>query len=280
MAAMVLTIRTLKRLGKSRALAIPFFRGLNCADFKLDLDGMKISVIVPAFNEEKLIGATLQGIRSSAESFSKRGWESEIIVCNNNSTDATAALAEAAGARVVFEPVNQIARARNTGAAAATGDWLIFVDADSRPTPELFADVAQQIAGGRCMAGGSTVCLDERHFMADVTTGGWNWLSRKRRWMAGSFIFCEASAFGALGGFSLELFASEEIDFSKKVNKLAAEQGREVVILHRHPLLTSARKVRLYSRGELLGFFGKALLKPKETVTNREACAPWYDGRR
>jgi GT2 family glycosyltransferase len=153
------------------------------------------------------------------------------------------------------------------------------VDADSRPTPELFAEAAAQMEGGRCLGGGCTVRLDERHFLADCGTGAWNILSRIRRWAAGSFIFCEREAFNAVGGFSLELFVSEEIDFSKKLNKLAREQGREVVILHRHPMLTSARKMRLYSRGEMLGFVRKAVFS-RQTVNNREACAPWYDGRR
>ncbi len=241
---------------------------------------MKISVIVPAFNEEKLIAATLRGIRAAMESFSQRGWTAEMIVCDNNSTDATAALARAAGVQVVFEPVNQIARARNTGAAAATGDWLVFVDADSHPTPELFAEAAQQIEAGRCLAGGCTVRYDERHFLADCATGGWNMLSRTLRWMAGSFIFCERAAFGTVGGFSQELFASEEIDLSRRLKKLARKQGREVVILHRHPMLTSARKMRLYSPGELLAFTRKAVFSPRKTTTSREACAPWYDGRR
>src|SRR5271170_7819256 len=131
---------------------------------------MRISVIVPAFNEEKLIAASLQVIGAAMNSFSQRGWTSEIIVCDNNSTDSTAALARAAGATVVFEPVNQIARARNAGAAAATGDWLVFVDADSHPSAELFADVAEQIKTGRCLAGGSTVRLDEKHFVAGWVT--------------------------------------------------------------------------------------------------------------
>jgi glycosyltransferase involved in cell wall biosynthesis len=241
---------------------------------------MKISVIVPAYNEEKLIAAALRAMQAAMVSFSQRGWTTEMIVCDNNSTDATAALARAAGAQVVFEPVNQIARARNTGAAAATGDWLVFVDADSRPTPELFDEVAAQIEGGRCLAGGCTVRLDERHFLADFFTGGWNMLSRIRRWAAGSFIFCEREAFRAVGGFSQELYASEEIDLSKKLNKLARQRGREVVILHRHPLLTSARKMRLYSRGEWLAFTRKAVFNPRKTITSREACTPWYDGRR
>src|SRR5262245_11430158 len=120
----------------------------------------KVSVVVPAFNEEKLLGATLRSIEAALESFRRRQWEAEVVVCDNNSTDQTAALARSAGAIVVFEPVNQIGRARNAGAAKATGDWVIFVDADSHPSPELFADVAQEIEAGKCLAGGSTVRLD------------------------------------------------------------------------------------------------------------------------
>jgi glycosyltransferase involved in cell wall biosynthesis len=241
---------------------------------------MKISIVVPAFNEQKLIGATLRSIGEALASFTRRGWETDVIVCDNNSTDATAELARAAGATVVFEPVNQIARARNTGAAAATGNWLVFVDADSRPTPALFAEVAEQIASGRCLAGGCTVRLDERHFVADLGTGLWNAVSRVFKWAAGSFIFCEADAFRKVGGFSAELFASEELDLSKRLKKLARVSGKKMVILHNNPLLTSARKVRLYSRMDLARFLTKAFLRPRATVMSRDACSPWYDGRR
>src|SRR6266850_6320229 len=112
---------------------------------------MRISVIIPAFNEERLIVETLQQVQAALGAFAARQWESELIVCDNNSTDRTAQLARAHGAKVIFEPVNQIARARNSGAAAASGDWLIFVDADSHPSPALFEDVAEQIASGKCM---------------------------------------------------------------------------------------------------------------------------------
>ena len=77
---------------------------------------MKISVIVPAFNEEKLLGASLAEIKVAAQSFVVRNWEFELVVCDNNSTDRTAEIARLAGARLVFEPVNQIGRARNCGA--------------------------------------------------------------------------------------------------------------------------------------------------------------------
>ena len=241
---------------------------------------MKISIIVPAFNEEKFIAGTIGAIQQAARAFHERGWETEMVVCDNNSKDATAELARTAGATVVFEPVNQIARARNTGAAAATGDWFVFVDADSRPTQELFGEVADEISRGICLAGGCTVLMDERHLIAVGATALWNTISRLTKWAAGSFIFCEAAAFRKLGGFSLELFASEEIDLSKRLKKLARKTGKKMVILHRHPLLTSARKVRLYSRVELLRFCASAIFRPRATITNRQACSPWYDGRR
>ena len=241
---------------------------------------MRISIVIPAFNEAKLIAKTLQRIKAATVAFTRIGWDVEMIVCDNNSTDTTARLAESEGARVVFEPVNQIARARNTGAAAATGDWLVFIDADSHPTSELFADVAQQIELGRCLAGGSTIVMDQRSGMGDWATRLWNTISRWRKWMAGSFIFCETAVFREIGGFDPQLFASEELDLSIRLKKAARKAGKKVVILDRHPLVTSARKVHLYSRLEWLRFLGKALFRPRRTIRSREECMPWYDGRR
>jgi glycosyltransferase involved in cell wall biosynthesis len=241
---------------------------------------VKISVIVPAFNEEKLLPASLAGIKAAAVAFARRGWEFELLVCDNNSTDCTGDLARAAGAAVVFEPFNQIARARNTGASAATGDWLIFVDADSHPSAGLFAEVAEQIASGKCVAGGATVRLDEKLFSAGVITMLWNAISRCGKWPAGSFIFVEAAAFKQIGGFSCELFAGEELEFAKRLKQVARVTRRRLVILHRHPLMTSARKLKLYSARELLSFFGRAMLNQRVMLTDREQAHLWYDGRR
>ena len=195
-----------------------------------------------------------RGVNAARVVFADCGWESELIVCDNNSTDGTAEIGRAAGATVVFEPMNQIARARNTGAAAASGEWLVFIDADSHPSAALLAEVAEQIQSGRCLAGGSTIEYEGDHPMASFATGIWNRVSRWRRWMAGSFIFCETAAFRKIAGFSHELFAAEELDLSKRLHALARETGREIVILHRHPLLTSGRKLHLYSAREHLRF--------------------------
>ena len=241
---------------------------------------MQVSVIVPAFNEAKLIAQSLRSVRAALRVFAERGWSAELIVCDNNSTDRTAELAAAEGARVVFEPVNQIARARNAGARAAGGDWLIFIDADSHPSPELFADVASAIGSGHCLGGGSTVLMEGGGRLARFGVRGWNLISRLKKWAAGSFLFCEAEAFRRVGGFSQELYASEEIDLSERLKALARERRRKFVILHRHRLVTSGRKLRLYTLSEHLRFLAKTIFQRGRTLRSSQECFTWYDGRR
>ena len=83
---------------------------------------MLITIAIPAFNEEKLLPSTLSAVAKAGEAFAERGWEKEVVVCDNNSTDHTGEIAEATGARVVFEAENQISRARNAAEHAARGD--------------------------------------------------------------------------------------------------------------------------------------------------------------
>jgi glycosyltransferase involved in cell wall biosynthesis len=238
---------------------------------------MKVSIVVPAYNEEKLLGGTLDCIRAATLSLPQVEWE--LIVCDNNSTDRTAEIARQHGARVVFQPVNQISKARNAGAAAATGEWLLFVDADSRPQPALLADFLRETQNN-CMAGGATIVLEDVGPLVQVWVRLWNLASRINSWAAGSFIFCETSAFREVGGFSLELYASEEIDLFRKLKRLARQRGKRIVILHRHPLRTSGRKAHLYTTAEMMRFALRTALTGGRALKSRKDCFAWYDGRR
>lgn len=242
---------------------------------------MKISIIVPAFNEERLLGESLAQMKNAAKAFAPLGWEWELIVCDNNSTDRTAEIARATGAHVVFEPINQIARARNAGATAASGDWFIFVDADSHPNAELFSDVAAAIQSGKYVAGGVTMRMDKKiPFFARWIVRLWNFASRWQRLLAGSFIFCDAEVFRKIGGFNNELFCAEELELSQRLKKIAKANGKRVVILHHHPLTTSARKMHLYSSREHVTFLLKVIFSPGRALRSREQAYLWYDGRR
>lgn len=241
---------------------------------------MKISIVIPAFNEERLLPESLRSIRAATAAFDEAGWTTELIVCDNNSTDRTAEIASAAGATVVFEPINQISRARNTGATRAAGDWLLFIDADSFPTRELFADLVAAIETGTCLAGGSLVRIDDVRRDFQMILGWWNWISRTMKWGAGSFVFCEANAFRQAGGFSLALYASEEVHLFRRLKTLARRSGRRIVILDRHPLHTSARKAHLYTPREMLFFWLTTFLSAGLTFRSAKRSFIWYDGRR
>ncbi|TMG72860.1 MAG: hypothetical protein E6H75_14630 [Betaproteobacteria bacterium] len=93
-------------------------------------------------------------------------------------------------------------------------------------------------------------------------------------------MFLEAAAFREVGGFNQQLFAAEEIDLFRRLKRLARHKGRTIVILRRHPLVTSDRRIRLYKWSEHLALMVKIVFSAGRTLRSRTACFPWYDGRR
>ena len=235
--------------------------------------GPDYSIVVPAYNEEALLPATLGAL---AEAMRATGLSGEIVVCDNNSTDGTAAVARAAGATVVSEPVNHISRARNAGALASRGQYLVFVDADTLIPPLLLSAALEALASGRICAGGATIT------MVPTPSGVgfrllalWNAFSKRARLAAGSFIFVRRDAFLAVGGFSLKVYASEELWFSRAVKRWGAPRGLSFVILDRPPAITSARKIEWYSGGTLLATALLLFVFPF-AVRSRTLCWLWY----
>lgn len=241
---------------------------------------MHLSIVIPAFNEARLIERSLQSVAVSIAANQTSGFTSEIIVVDNNSTDNTAELARQAGARVVFESINQIGRARNTGAAHAAGDWLLFLDADSLLSPELLADIVRVIESGQYVGCGSTLRMDGLPWWADLTLRFWTGVSILFRWAAGALIVCRRDAFQAVGGFDQDLYALDEIRLSKQLKRWGRRRGLQFTILTGHPLETSSRKVSLYSDREIAAQIFRIFVLPKRTLQNKKHLSVWYDGRR
>jgi len=241
---------------------------------------MQLSIIIPAYNEEKYIEPCLKSVSLALQGNALTDGPAEVIVVDNNSTDGTAKLAREAGARVVFEPVNQISRARNAGARAASGEWLLFIDADSALSPGSLADLLMHIEMGKYAGGGSLVGLDKAPFDARLGMALWNLLSRSLKWAAGSFIFCRADLFRDVGGFSEELFAAEELDLSWKIKRWARSRQLGVVILKRHRHVSSGRKFYLYSKREIVGYLLRWLIFTRRSIRSRKHLGFFYDGRR
>jgi glycosyltransferase involved in cell wall biosynthesis len=241
---------------------------------------MHLSIVVPAFNEERLIERCLQSISVSLAANVAPGFISEIIVVDNNSTDNTANLSRQAGAQVVFEPINQIGRARNVGAAQAAGDWLLFLDADSLLNPRLLADILKVIRDGKSVGCGCSLHMPGLPWWGNCTLQLWMGASMLFRWASGAMLVCRSDAFCDVGGFTQDLYAAEEIRLSKQLKRWGRPRGLEFSILRKHPLETSARKVALYSPREIAGQILRVLLHPRRTLQDKKQLSVWYDGRR
>jgi glycosyltransferase involved in cell wall biosynthesis len=230
-----------------------------------------VSFIVPAYNEEHELSATLTAIREAA-SGSKQPYE--IIVVDDASTDATPEIASAMGAKVI--PINrrQIAAARNAGARAALGEYLFFVDADTRINRAHVSGGITTLESGYA-GGGARVAMDGFiPIWGRVLLRGFSAVYFGLNLGAGAFLFTRRLNFDIIGGFDEQYFAGEEVYFSLELKKL----GRFKLL--REPVVTSARKLRMYPAIHFLRKFFGAIVRGRRGVRSRAKLSLWYDGKR
>ncbi len=229
-----------------------------------------ISFVVPAYNEQHELPGTLAAIRDAAED---RPFET--IVVDDGSTDATVAVAERAGARVISISRRHIAAARNAGGRAATGDILFFVDADTRinqaQVDGAMAALQRGFSGGSArVAVDGFVPLWGRIFVRTFCA-----LYFGLNFGAGAFLFTTRRNFEVIGGFDEQYFIGEEVYFSLALRRL----GRFKVL--REPVLTSGRKLRMYSAREILTrSFAIIIRGPSGARSRGRRLDLWYQGKR
>jgi len=135
---------------------------------------LSVAVIIPALNEEESIGQVLAAIPTDVID--------EIIVVDGGSRDDTVAIAQAGGARVVHEPQRGYGRACATGAAAAQGDVVLFLDADGADDPAQIPDLLAPILGGQ-----ADMVLGSR-LAGEIAPGAMPWHQRFGNWLAARLI--------------------------------------------------------------------------------------------
>jgi glycosyltransferase involved in cell wall biosynthesis len=96
----------------------------------------KISAVIIAKNEEKMIGDALKSIEFC----------DEIILIDNGSTDKTKEIAEKAGAKIFELNTKDFAELRNLGLTKTSGDWILYLDADERVDEQLKSSIQQVLA--------------------------------------------------------------------------------------------------------------------------------------
>ena len=204
---------------------------------------MKITIVVPAFNEESYLASTLDSIHASTSYLLARAnADIELIVVDNNSTDDTAAVARGKGVTVVHEPVQGIARARNAGARHATGDLLVFVDADVSIPRTLFVKVHAAMSDPVCVGGSVHVDYQPRRLSVRLYLRAWRLLGRLMVMAQGATQFCRRSVFEELGGYDEKAWIGEDVDFFWDLKRLAKRENREVRFIRSPRVRPSCRR--------------------------------------
>lgn len=229
------------------------------------------SFILPAHNEERYLGRTLRALREAAAALSL---PHEIIVVDDASTDGTAQLAEAHGARVLSVNLRQIAAVRNAGARVASGKAFLFVDADTIVSEAVLREAVAALERG-AVGGGASIRFEGRMplWARLFVPRAIRWLHQKKI-AGGCFLFCRRDAFEAVGGFDEALYASEEITLSFALGRLG-----EFRILPEE-VWTSGRKLRSYSGLYHLRVLVELMLRGPQAVRRRAGLELWYEGRR
>ncbi len=224
----------------------------------------RISVIVPAHNEERWLPSCLASVahaRSVATRQAGAGdpggvLDVEVVVVANRCTDRTPDLARAAGAVVVEDGHRTIAAVRNAGAAAATGDILVTIDADSRMDERALVTVAEHLASGD-VVGGSARVQPERHSLGIDATYALLRVAERVSGLGGGMYWCWASDFHAIGGFNEHQVMGEDLDFARRLREHGRASGRRFRRLH-VPVTTSCRKFDQFGDWHAFGLVRQA----------------------
>lgn len=200
-----------------------------------------LSFVIPARNEAPLVGRALASV-------ARQAWphdDLEAVVVDNGSHDGTPQVVSEFAAhhpelalRLVVEPVRGRGRAKNAGARAARGRWLIFLDADSVASPNLARAVVTRVESG-CPAGSVRLVahsddLLDRGFFALMEVG------KRLFGIRAQMFYCNADLFHQLGGFDEGLEIAEDLEFLRRLRR----RGVCVCHLTEAYIATSPRRLR------------------------------------
>jgi rSAM/selenodomain-associated transferase 2 len=190
---------------------------------------MRLSIVLPVLNEEPIIAAALQALAP----LRKRG--AEVIVADGGSTDATRDLARPLCDRVLLAPRGRAAQ-MNAGAAAASGDILLFLHADTRLPGEADRLIGETMARTRRAWGRFDVRIEGRHPLLRLVAALMNLRSRATGVATGDqAMFVTRAAFAAAGGFP-DIALMEDIAMSRRLKQI----GRPLCLTP--PVVTSGRR--------------------------------------
>ncbi len=236
---------------------------------------MKISIIIPLFNEEVLIAETLQSIMKAKTNFEQESNNVlEVIIVDNNSTDSSVDICKKYNVNIVTEKIHNIAKVRNTGAKYATGDVLCFLDADSTVSSNIFSLIKERMCSEDYIGGGTKFKLDKNNLFFKLIYIGSNIFTRIFN-LSGVLIYINKEDFEKLGGFNEKYYAAEDIDFVLKMKDLGKVYNKKFSNIQQGYVVTSSRKFKTVTLKDIVLQGG--LLLHKSLRENPSMCQQWYN---
>lgn len=233
------------------------------------------SVIIPAYNEAQYLPKSLGALQKAQV---RLGEPIEVIVADNLSTDATAAVAREFGARVVSVPVKCVSAVRNGGAAVATGKYLLFVDADNCVSEDLLVEIKRVMDTGEFVGGGLVSAHYDRDSLGLRLTHRLVKLSVALSGVSMFLFYTTRTHFDAIGGFNEKLRAVEDYDFARRLRAYGKRLYLRYCNLNRGHVVLSSRKFDEYGDWAVVRHplqFLKACRNQPEMVDEL-----WYKPRR
>ncbi|HYJ89335.1 MAG TPA: glycosyltransferase, partial [Pyrinomonadaceae bacterium] len=214
----------------------------------LDEKPISISVIVPAYNEEKYLGETLKSIHRAVRFLQKKdAVTTEVIVVDNESIDSTAAIASSFGASVIKESQHNVAAVRNSGANFAKGNVLVFVDADTIVPEELLWRIHEILVSPTCFGG--AVDTDYRPAKTSVKTylQLWRILGKLAGVAQGATQFCRSEVYASLHGYDESIYMGEDVDFFWRMKRFAKRNKGHACFIEDIHVVPSTRRFDQWS---------------------------------
>ena len=208
-------------------------------------------MVIPAYNEEDFLPPLLASVQRARDLYSGGADAIEVVVADNGSSDKTAQLASEADCRVVFVEKRVIAAARNGGAAAAKGEILAFIDADSLMHPDTFNAIERILAKGTCIVGTTGVTMSRWSPGIALTYGMIVPLAWLTKFDTG-VVFCRRSDFEQIGGYCESLTYAEDVRLLMDLRRLGKHRGQKICRLRGAKAVTSTRKYDRYGDWHML----------------------------
>jgi len=230
-----------------------------------------ISVIVPAFDEERCIAGTLDHLCTAAELVrAQTNTPVQILVVDNASTDRTAAVARGCGVTVIGEAEHNIAKARNAGARAADHDVLVFVDADTLVPSQLLLRIGQVMANSACLGGAVDTAYHAQRPVIRAYLKFWRTLGMLGGMAQGACQFCGRHTFAELGGYDETWYMGEDVEFFWRLRAAARKRELQTCFIRDLQVSTSARRFDTWPLWRTL-----VLTNPVVVFALRRRRLPW-----